>query len=156
MERHINSECSVTTGKARSSVPRCARARCGKVLYSPIRCEVRSTNLILSQSKIYGCFSKSCRQLFCAQHRFPADHSCASHGAQTTPKQASKPASAAGAAAMAAIKRSLNQSSTSSPKSAASAPAHAIVTSKSVPPVKGAPSPVASSSKTNPFSKTDW
>ena len=41
MERHISSECSVSTGKTKSSsVPRCTRSRCGKVLYSPIRCEV--------------------------------------------------------------------------------------------------------------------
>ncbi|TFY68730.1 hypothetical protein EVJ58_g822 [Rhodofomes roseus] len=43
MEAHINSECSVMTGKTRkSSHPTCARAKCGKVLYAPIRCDVSS------------------------------------------------------------------------------------------------------------------
>ena len=42
MERHINTDCSVTTGKtAKSSAPHCAKAKCGKVLFSPIRCDVR-------------------------------------------------------------------------------------------------------------------
>ena len=41
MERHINNECSVMTGrKAKSSTPTCARPKCGKVLFSPIRCDV--------------------------------------------------------------------------------------------------------------------
>lgn len=41
MERHINSECSVMTGRrAKPGAPTCARPKCGKVLFSPIRCEV--------------------------------------------------------------------------------------------------------------------
>ena len=41
MERHINTECSVMTGKTKaSSGPHCAKAKCGKVLFAPIRCDV--------------------------------------------------------------------------------------------------------------------
>ena len=42
MERHIDSECTVATGKSgkSKSTPTCARAKCGKVLFSPIRCNV--------------------------------------------------------------------------------------------------------------------
>ncbi|KAG8214664.1 hypothetical protein J3R82DRAFT_9742 [Butyriboletus roseoflavus] len=40
MERHINTECSVITGKSgrTRSQPVCARGKCGKVLYAPIAC----------------------------------------------------------------------------------------------------------------------
>ena len=43
MERHINTECSVMTGKSgrTRSQPVCARGKCGKVLYAPIACNVR-------------------------------------------------------------------------------------------------------------------
>lgn len=41
MEAHINTECSLMSGKSRkSSHPTCARAKCGKVLYAPIQCAV--------------------------------------------------------------------------------------------------------------------
>ena len=41
MERHINTECSVMTGKpAKKATPTCARTKCGKVLFSPILCNV--------------------------------------------------------------------------------------------------------------------
>lgn len=41
MERHFNTECSVMTGRrAKSGTPTCARGKCGKVLFSPIRCDV--------------------------------------------------------------------------------------------------------------------
>lgn len=47
MERHINAECSVMTGKSGRirSQPVCARGKCGKVLYAPIACNVRSVLL---------------------------------------------------------------------------------------------------------------
>jgi hypothetical protein len=41
MERHFAQECSVMTGKAKSKAPRCATGKCNKVLYAPIKCDVR-------------------------------------------------------------------------------------------------------------------
>lgn len=42
MEQHINSECSVMTGKRQTkSAPVCARGKCGKVLFAFISCKVR-------------------------------------------------------------------------------------------------------------------
>ncbi|KAI0770230.1 hypothetical protein C8Q74DRAFT_1203040 [Fomes fomentarius] len=135
MERHINSECSVMTGRrAKSGAPTCARPKCGKVLFSPIRCE-------------------SCKQQYCPQHRFPKDHTCSATSA-SSPKQSpagnawtnvSKQTNAASAAAMAAMKRaavSPNKSSTAprtQPTATAQTPAKAT----------------ASSSKSNPFSATE-
>lgn len=42
MEQHINTQCSVMTGKSAKakSTPTCARPKCGKVLFAPIRCDV--------------------------------------------------------------------------------------------------------------------
>ena len=47
MERHINTECSVMTGRSSKakSTPHCARSKCGKVLFSPIRCGVSDFSL---------------------------------------------------------------------------------------------------------------
>ena len=42
MDIHLEKECSVVTGKVKSkSTPTCARGNCKKVLFSPIRCDVR-------------------------------------------------------------------------------------------------------------------
>ena len=41
MERHLNHDCSVMTGKSKSKAARCARGKCGKVLVTPIKCDVR-------------------------------------------------------------------------------------------------------------------
>jgi hypothetical protein len=42
MEHHISTECSVMTGKLKAkSAPVCAKGKCGKVLFAPIRCDVR-------------------------------------------------------------------------------------------------------------------
>ena len=42
MDMHLEKECSVATGKVNSkSAPICARGNCKKVLFSPIRCDVR-------------------------------------------------------------------------------------------------------------------
>lgn len=44
MEAHFNTECVVLTGQGRKSAhPTCARAKCGKVLYAPIRCDVSTS-----------------------------------------------------------------------------------------------------------------
>jgi len=45
MEQHINTQCSVMTGKSgkSKSSPVCAKGKCGKVLFAPIRCDVRLT-----------------------------------------------------------------------------------------------------------------
>jgi hypothetical protein len=42
MEQHIEKECSVTTGKRekQGGMPVCARGKCGKVLFAPIKCNV--------------------------------------------------------------------------------------------------------------------
>ncbi|KAF7298967.1 hypothetical protein MIND_00844800 [Mycena indigotica] len=58
VETHFLTDCSVMTGKVRAKAPVCARARCGKTLFAPIRCT-------------------KCNQQFCPAHRFPADHTCA-------------------------------------------------------------------------------
>jgi len=49
MERHINAECSITTGKSgrTRSQPVCARGKCGKVLFAPIACNVRPVALFI-------------------------------------------------------------------------------------------------------------
>lgn len=62
MEQHITTQCTVMTGKSAKakSAPTCARPKCGKVLFSPIRCDVseplqelhrsRSANFISSHA----------------------------------------------------------------------------------------------------------
>lgn len=42
MERHLSVDCSVMTGRSRkaSSAPKCARPKCGKVLFVQIQCDV--------------------------------------------------------------------------------------------------------------------
>ncbi|KAJ7134670.1 hypothetical protein C8R44DRAFT_771106 [Mycena epipterygia] len=97
METHFTRDCSVMTGKTKTkNTPICAKQRCGKALFAPIRCT-------------------KCNEQFCPSHRFPADHSCSSAGAgaqprTTGPTAASRlldlnaKASAAGVATMGAIK----------------------------------------------------
>ncbi|KAF5369327.1 hypothetical protein D9758_002749 [Tetrapyrgos nigripes] len=135
MEEHFAKECSVMLGKTvKKSTPTCARAKCGKVLFSPIRCD-------------------KCQKQFCPTHRFPSDHSCNSTPAASTSSQQHRPggipassrllnlnaktietkASAAGTA----IKKSLTTASTS-------ASASTLKSSTST-----------SSSHLNLFSKTD-
>ena len=56
MERHFNNDCSVlieTSGK-KSSQPHCAKAKCNKVLWSPIRCDVGTIPVLLT-SHVYYC-----------------------------------------------------------------------------------------------------
>ncbi|EKM51865.1 uncharacterized protein PHACADRAFT_102735 [Phanerochaete carnosa HHB-10118-sp] len=130
MERHINTECSVMTGKsAKSRTPHCARAKCGKVLFQPIRCD-------------------SCKQQFCPQHRFPKDHDCSSVAAPAISKPQTS-FSTAGISPFAANKRNTNQPSTTSTRSTAPAPTGpAKITATSS-------SSSSSSSRPRPFSKTD-
>jgi AN1-like Zinc finger len=42
MERHLSIDCSVMTGRSQkaSSTPRCARPKCGKLLFAQIQCDV--------------------------------------------------------------------------------------------------------------------
>lgn len=73
MDIHLEKECSVVTGKVKSkSTPTCARGNCKKVLFSPIRCDVRSVFLMIStafnliyiiemQSSVLRCSSLSPR-----------------------------------------------------------------------------------------------
>ncbi|KAL7279989.1 hypothetical protein ACG7TL_006400 [Trametes sanguinea] len=136
MEQHITTQCTVMTGKSAKakSAPTCARPKCGKVLFSPIRCD-------------------SCKQQYCPQHRFPKDHSCSSAQPSTTkPAPAanawanvSQQTGAASAAAMAALKRaaaSTNASTSSTSKSQGSRP-------------PAQPSAKPSASRPNPFSATE-
>ncbi|KIM26396.1 hypothetical protein M408DRAFT_330585 [Serendipita vermifera MAFF 305830] len=68
MERHINNDCSVSTGKKRRG-PHCENKKCGKSLISPIICD-------------------TCKGQFCPAHRFPSDHTCVTPSSKpvTTPK----------------------------------------------------------------------
>jgi len=145
VETHFVRDCSVMTGKTKAkTTPICARARCGKALFAPIRCT-------------------KCNQQFCATHRFPADHTCvpAASTAQTRtlgPTAASRlldlnaKASAAGGAALGAIKTMASNAQTqASSKPSRPAP--------STPNKPAAPAPrsvaTAAPSKPNLFSKTD-
>ncbi|EGO23802.1 hypothetical protein SERLADRAFT_470157 [Serpula lacrymans var. lacrymans S7.9] len=136
MENHISNECSVMTGKSgrAKSAPVCARGKCGKVLFAPIRCD-------------------KCSQQFCPQHRFPKDHTCSSlstpassNSRITSPalaKQsisASSKASAASASAMNAMKKTLASASSNV---SAHSPSTSIATPKIALP------------STNMFSKAD-
>ncbi|KAI0300383.1 hypothetical protein BC826DRAFT_992995 [Russula brevipes] len=75
MERHLNRDCSVMTGRTQkpSATPRCARPKCGKLLFAQIQCD-------------------KCHGKFCPEHRFPNSHNCSS--ISSTPLR-SLPASAA-------------------------------------------------------------
>ncbi|TFK52625.1 hypothetical protein OE88DRAFT_1657987 [Heliocybe sulcata] len=150
MERHINTECSVMTGKApKKSGPICGRPKCGKVLFAPITCD-------------------KCKKQFCPSHRFPATHNCSSissgskvsgtSSSRSTPLPSVSKAfedlpqrtNAAGAAAMAAIKRSMASQSTPALNQSRLSPSSSAVKSDS--------SSSTSSKKPgihNPFSSVD-
>ncbi|TCD70898.1 hypothetical protein EIP91_001206 [Steccherinum ochraceum] len=154
MERHFETDCAVLVGKsAKSSTPRCMKPTCRKVLFSPIPCD-------------------KCKQQFCPQHRFPSDHKCAASASSSkaftpssgtsTPSSRSAPATTA---AMAAIKRAMNNNSS------ATAPSQPKTNSKTPSASPSKPSPAAtrvaasastqsaasssSTRSTNPFSSTD-
>ncbi|KAJ7250829.1 hypothetical protein B0H12DRAFT_1120012 [Mycena haematopus] len=141
VEIHFVRDCSVMTGKTKvKSTPICARARCGKALFAPIQCT-------------------KCSQQFCAAHRFPADHNCTPASA-TAPSKITGPtaasrlldlntkASAAGGAALGAIKTMASN---------AQAQAQAASSSRAAAkPVAPKPTAAAAPTKTpNLFSKTD-
>ncbi|KAF8496095.1 hypothetical protein JB92DRAFT_2991398 [Gautieria morchelliformis] len=98
MEQHIEMVCSVTTGKRskQGSMPVCAKGRCSKVLFAPIKCN-------------------SCNKQFCAAHRFPSSHDCSPSSSSSSSQppgsairaQIATQTSAASAAAMAAFKRNM-------------------------------------------------
>ncbi|KAH9841641.1 uncharacterized protein C8Q71DRAFT_738022 [Rhodofomes roseus] len=147
MEEHITSECSVMTGKTRkSSHPTCARAKCGKVLYAPIRCD-------------------KCKQQFCPQHRFPTSHTCSasasakSASSSASPFQsASSQASAAGAAAIAAIQHAMASTNISNSSTTTLRSTTTQTRRAPQPPVMGQSASSAStrsSTRSNPFSQTD-
>ncbi|KAI0087861.1 hypothetical protein BDY19DRAFT_953556 [Irpex rosettiformis] len=147
MERHFSTECSVMTGKIKkSSVPRCAKAKCGKLLFSPIQCA-------------------GCKQQYCPSHRFPKDHTCASLTNANTTGSGSRPkqSAAAGAAALAALKRAVPSAKPpSATESRTTAPAASSAKPKLTAPALKIPTPSTSSSSSNnktnthnPFSKTD-
>jgi len=141
MTHHMENEC----GKKReevSSVPRCGNGKCRKVLYAPIKCD-------------------TCKQHFCAEHRFPTTHKCTNENIPITTtsakqgpvtekaeerikqaeekiKQAMNTGSARTAAGMAAIRRAVSEAK-QRPQTTTSASSNT--------------SP--KTSHTNPFSKTD-
>ncbi|KAI0789737.1 hypothetical protein C8Q75DRAFT_764734 [Abortiporus biennis] len=146
LEHHFETDCPVLTGKnskAKSS-PRCARAKCGKVLFSPIRCE-------------------KCREQFCPAHRYPDSHSCTSRTTTATPSpsQSSRnlnAASPASAAAMAAIKRTMNSTQSSVSSSRGKPDSTTVSASQSKQKVTSVAAKASTSTPkttSNPFSATD-
>ncbi len=142
------------TGRTKASkTPHCAKAKCGKVLFSPIRCDVRpiygyTIGLLLIVA------IQTCKKQFCPQHRFPKDHTCAAASTSSAANSA-KPtkslpaqASAASFAAIAAMKRAAKDSTVSSNRPGLQTP-----NKVTVPPTK----PISASlpAKPNLFSKTD-
>ncbi|KAF8606806.1 hypothetical protein BDV93DRAFT_520429 [Ceratobasidium sp. AG-I] len=153
MDAHIMTDCQAMGTKRTTTqqTKRCAGAKCNKVLIAPIRCS-------------------SCRKEFCPEHRFPQQHSCASHSASSTPKPSPSPtpqaassriadklsnisigssrpsqSAPAAAAAMAAISRA-----TSRPKPAASQPKPAAKPT----PVATQPRPVQVTSQPRPSAES--
>ncbi|KAI0043448.1 hypothetical protein FA95DRAFT_1498618 [Auriscalpium vulgare] len=138
MDAHFTSACAVLTGRPRNakSGPTCARGKCGKVLFAPIRCD-------------------KCQKQYCPEHRFPADHACnaapaapASSSKRTAPKFTSTAATAS-ASAMAAFKRATASTKPSAP----SAPARAATASAAAPLSSSGTKPNSALPKV--FSKTD-
>lgn len=146
MEQHISTECSVMTGKAKtSSIPHCAKPKCGKVLFAPIQCS-------------------TCKQQFCPQHRFPKDHICVAPSVTASTASGGKPshsAAAARVAAVAALKRAMNTSvgpaGTTATVGRSQPPPSPVKSKVAMSPVKAvAPTTAsASSHKPNLFSKID-
>uniref|UniRef100_A0A8H7Y3Y3 AN1-type domain-containing protein n=1 Tax=Psilocybe cubensis TaxID=181762 RepID=A0A8H7Y3Y3_PSICU len=111
MDLHLENNCSVVTGRVKAkTLPTCARVNCQKALISPLQCS-------------------SCKKKFCPTHRHPDDHRC--QPVPTAAPTTSKPvatsntpkalanfnagaknlntkATAAGTAAMDAVKKSIN------------------------------------------------
>jgi hypothetical protein len=122
MDIHLEKECSVVTGKVKSkSTPTCSRGNCKKVLFSPIRCDVRSLSLMISSAFNLIYVKKVCKDQFCAAHRFPQDHNCSTtaqskstgqHGPNTY-FSGVKITSAVGAAAVRGVKKASTVASTS-------------------------------------------
>jgi len=145
MERHMDTECSVLTGRRqKKSAPTCARAKCGKVLFAPISCS-------------------KCNQQYCPAHRFPADHLCASTSTTTPTAALSKPAaqhvadisakaSAAGSSAAEAVKRKWAAMPTST--SSAARPAKLATAGYAKPPTPSSSKPFSSTDRSSPFPST--
>ncbi|KAG8850748.1 hypothetical protein FRB96_009615 [Tulasnella sp. 330] len=158
MEDHFEKKCDVVRGgglvgvngsgavKRRDESPRCARKSCKKILIAPITCQ-------------------TCSQQFCAEHRFPASHTCNTAAASSpsrTPQSSSYvpslgqgPSNVRSAAAVAAMSRAVN-----SVKPASAQQSTASSTSSSPTKPKPQPKPSAASSSSgpslvNPFSKTE-
>ena len=106
---------------------------------------------------------QTCKQQFCPQHRFAKDHDCVAPTStkSSAARQAaniSNQTSAAGAAALAAFKRSINSTpAAAKPTPASQARAVPVKSApvKSTPAVKAAADSGPSSAKKVPFSKSD-
>ncbi|KAJ8080559.1 hypothetical protein PM082_017393 [Marasmius tenuissimus] len=134
MERHFTQECSVMLGKeVKKSTPICARGKCGKVLYAPIRCD-------------------KCQKQFCPTHRFPSDHTCTPVSSTAS---SSRPGALTANSRLLKIQNEINQKAQ---KASAAGVAAADAIKKSMTttaPVKASTSTSSGSSHKNPFSKTD-
>ncbi|KAH9969493.1 hypothetical protein BC827DRAFT_1160228 [Russula dissimulans] len=145
MERHLTFDCSAMTGRSQKSnaTPKCARPKCGKVLFAPIQCD-------------------KCHRKFCPEHRFPSSHSCSSITSTTSPSPpgaASKPrpqvplTSSRGLAAIKRAPASVKASALSPPTTASTASPPAI--GATPPSGVAASGSKGNSSRPKPFSKTD-
>ncbi|KAG8917363.1 hypothetical protein FRC01_002502 [Tulasnella sp. 417] len=174
MENHFETSCTVVAsggligmrakagGAGAGASPRCARAKCSKVLVAPIRCT-------------------ACSQQFCAEHRFPSNHKCvtgaASASASNSSSSRASPAPAP-VATTATMSSSLADSATARKNAALAAmnraKASVVAAAKpALPPAKSSSTPVAplssssakpvvassppssSNPSKNPFSKTE-
>lgn len=143
MEAHIASACSAVHGanaQKKQTGPICAKAKCGKHLVVPIKCE-------------------TCNQAFCPAHRFPTSHVCsppANKSASSQPfgkPQDSKNKAASGSK-LNSFLRPTNNSRPQTTQTTAAKPT--VAQAKPAPSTKtqGA-STSSSSSRPNPFSKND-
>ncbi|KIO33423.1 hypothetical protein M407DRAFT_241041 [Tulasnella calospora MUT 4182] len=168
MENHFETSCAVVAGgglvgmrskagggSGTGASPRCARAKCNKVLITPIRCP-------------------ACSQQFCAEHRFPVNHKCvtgptgasASNSSSSSASPTPAPVATASTsfadsaaarknAALAAMNRAKASvvaaaKPASSPAKSSSAPI-ATLSSSAKPTASSSPS----NSNKNPFGKTE-
>ncbi|KAG8773310.1 hypothetical protein FRC12_002585 [Ceratobasidium sp. 428] len=157
MDAHIMNECPIAGNRrsAKSQSPRCASSKCSKVLIAPIRCN-------------------SCRKDFCPEHRFPQQHSCASHSAASIQRPSPSPAPQSAPSRLAdqlsniSIAGSRPGQSAASAKAAMAAMSRAATRPKPVPTATASqPKPVAAQASSsgaslsskppvpNPFNKTD-
>lgn len=165
MERHLAMDCSVMTGRSKkaNATPKCARPKCGKLLFAQIQCDVSSLfrpSVLTLTDRLTPCASclQKCHQKFCPEHRFPSSHNCFSISSALPPAStAFKPSSQAHvtyASGLGAIQRAA-----ASVKSSASSPSKPSAVPPPTTRAASSSGVIASGSKTNaslpkPFSKS--